>query len=162
MKSDAQLEAAWKKVAKPKAQREPGPMWSLSVGPPLPSEWPMTPKGTLVRWVFAAAMDIGLHDGERVGSAWARVDLAADGTETVTVVATALEDLGVQGVRPITKEQAAELRAAFTSEDALRAGELTKVKAPFCRWAGFNGVIAARLKAHHAAFFKALACDARE
>ncbi|MER2563762.1 MAG: hypothetical protein ABTQ32_23735 [Myxococcaceae bacterium] len=163
MNFEALIEPAWKQVApKPAAApKHPGVMWSYRLTPPMPSEWPMTPKSTLVRWVFAAGMDVGLRDGERVAAPWGRVDVSADGTATFTAVSKSLEGNDIQGVRPITKAEADVVRQVFETSEALRAGDLAAVKEPWCRWLRYNGVIAAKLKPKHEAFFTALACDAK-
>lgn len=161
MNFEALIDPAWKQVKPAAAPKHPGVMWSYRVAPPLPSEWPMTPKSTLVRWVFAAGMDVGLHDAERVAAPWARVDVAADGTSNLTVISKALEGNDIQGVKPITKAEADMVPKVFETDEALRAGDVASVKEPWCRWLRYNGVIATKLKPKHEAFFTALACDAK-
>jgi hypothetical protein len=164
MNLEALIDPAWKQV-KPKppgiSMKGPGPSWRYRVAPPMPSDWPMTPKSTIVRWVFAAAIDYGLSDGERVAAPWARIDVAPDGTAKLTVVSKALEGNDIQGVKPIMKTEADLVRKVFETSDALRAGDLAAVKEPWCKWLQYNGVIAAKLKPKHEAFFTALACDAK-
>jgi len=43
----------------------------------------------------------------------------------------------------------------------LKTGDLALVKPSWCAWLKHNGVIAAKLKPNHQAFFTALACDAK-
>lgn len=160
---DDLLKPAWKQVKEPaptEPSKGPGVMWSFRVSPPLPSEWPMTPKSALVRWVYAAGMDLQLHDGERVAAPWARLD-ETDGAQKLTTLSTALELIGTQGVKPITREEADVVTSVFQAGGALRAGDLAKVKPGWCAWLRYNGVIAAKLKPRHQAFFTALACDAK-
>ena len=162
MNFDALVEPEWAKVVKPSTKAPPpGVMWRFRVAPPLPSEWPMTKKSTFVRWVFAAGMDVGLHDGERVAAPWARIDTAADGASKLTVLTKTLSSADIQGVKPISKAEADLVTGVFETSAALEAGQLAALKPSWCAWLKYNGVIAAKLEPNHAAFFTALACDAK-
>lgn len=162
MNFDELVEPAWAKLSKPSTTtKPPGVMWRFRVAPPLPSEWPMTAKSTLVRWVFAAGMDVGLHDGERVAAPWARIDTAADGTSKLTVVTKTLDGADIQGVKPISKAEAELVTGVFQTGEALKAGDVAALKPSWCAWLQYNGVIAAKLKPNHQSFFTALACDAK-
>lgn len=163
MTFDDLLAPAFKQVKQPPGgptKDGPGVMWSYRVAPPLPSDWPMTATSTTVFWVYAAGLDLQLRDGERVAAPWARVDVKADGTRTLTVVSQALEVAGTQGVKPISKAEA-DLVAGVFQPAALAAGDLGKLKAPWAAWLRYNGVIAAKLKPRHPAFFAAVGADAK-
>lgn len=157
------IDPAWKQIAPKPAvtSKGPGVMWNFRVAPPMPSEWPMTPKSTLVRWVYASGMDMQISDGQRVAGPWARVVTTADGTSKLEVLSKALEGNDIQGVKPISSTDADIVGKVFETDEALRAGDLATLKGPWCRWLRYNGVIAAKLKPKHQAFFTALACDVK-
>lgn len=158
---EALIEPAWKQVkpAPTATKQGPGPSWDYRVTPPFPSEWPMTPKSTLVRWVYASAMDPGIRDGQRVAGPWARIDVALDGVAKLTTLSKTLEGNSIQGVKPLMAEQIEVLNKVDETSDALRSGDLKAVKPSWCLWLRYNGVIAAKLKPKHQAFLTALACE---
>ncbi len=98
-----------------------------------------------------------IRDGVRVSAAWAKLVLGTD-APALTRVSPALKELGIQGVRPISAEQAHEQLRAYQAAAELRAGKLEAIRGAYCLWASNNGVIAESIKAEHAAFFAALAC----
>jgi hypothetical protein len=155
MTFDDLVKPAWKKLSVP---RDDLVWWDPRVAPPLPSEWPMTPKGTLVRWVYAAGRDMNLSDGERVAAPWARIDLSAEGARNLTTLSSALEPFDTQGVRPVSKAEVEVLGQLAEAEASLRKNDLDAVKAGYCAWRSMNGTIAQRIEPKHAAFFKALRC----
>lgn len=163
MDLEALIDPAWKEVelASTATKQGPGLSWDYRVSPPFPSEWPMTSKSTLVRWVYATAMDMSISDGQRVAGAWARIDVAADGTAKLTPASKTLEGNDIQGIKPLMPQQLEQLKKVYDTGDALRANDLSATKPSWCAWLRYNGVIAAKLKPKHEAFFKALACDVK-
>lgn len=161
MTFDDLLGPAYKQVKQPggPTKKGPGVMWRYRVAPPLPSEWPMTATSTTVYWVYAAGLDLDLHDGERVAAPWARVDVKADGTKTLTVVSKALEVIGTQGVQPITRAEADLAAGVF--RPARTAAEVEERRASWRLWLRYNGVIAAKLNQRHEAFFAAVTNEHR-
>lgn len=158
MPFDDVLKPAWKAMP---TSAKPGLFWDYRVAPPLPSEWPMTPKSTLVRWVYGAGRDLDLRDGERIAAPWARIDVGVDGVPTLTTLSKRLDVIDTQGVRPVSKADAEAVRRVYEADDALRKNDLAQVRAGYCLWRSWNGVIARQLEAKHAAFFAALQCSSR-
>jgi hypothetical protein len=158
MPFDDLLKPAWKAMP---TETKPTVFWDYRVAPPLPSEWPMAPRSTLVRWVYGAGRDVNLSDGERIAAPWARLDVGADGALTLTTLSKRLDVIGTQGVRPVSKDDAETVRRVHQADDALRKNDLAQVRAGYCLWRSWNGAIAGHLEAKHAAFFAALDCPKR-
>lgn len=158
MSFDALVEPAWKQVTKPSgpSKQGPGVMWRFRVSPPLPADWPMTPKSAVVYWVYAGGFDVSVHDGERVAAPWARIDEQPDGTRALTVLSKALEGDAIQGVKPISKAEAEQVGTVFSTAAALRANDTAALKAAWAGWLRYNGVIASKLRPRHEAFFAAM------
>lgn len=152
---NAQLDVLLKELS-PKDARVLG--WSWRLTPALPAEWP--PKGSegpVVQYAYAAGMDLSVRDGERNSAPFARVEHAVDGAVKVVQLTKSLEQPQIQGVRPISRDE-----AALQSGDLLapaRAGQLSSLRVPWCTWKKYHGVVAQHLVAKHPAFFAALACE---
>jgi len=153
------LEPLWKSVKKPTSAKPPGLMWQLRVTPPFPAEWPLKKDGTVVSYAYGAAMDVALHDAERISPPFAKVTQGPKGAPQVTQVLKELAVVDTQGFHPITKERAALQQSTYDSADALRAGKLNEVRAAWCAWLGNNGAIVAQVREAHATFLAALQCE---
>ena len=139
--------------------------WTLLVSIPFPRDWPpaLGRQGMdVVRYAYAMRLRPGLADGAEMAAPWARSTETPDGAVTVTVLATELQPLGIQGVRPLS---AAELDLAGRESEAARllqagAADATNplVRAATCGWIARNGVVAAAITPLHQAFTRWLAC----
>jgi hypothetical protein len=154
-----ELDPLWKATGKPDAPAPPGVSWRYSLTPPLPAAWPLEADGTVVTYVYASGFDAQLRDGERIAAPWARIDQRRGVKARVSRLAGRLEIVGVQGVRPITRDEAALQQKAFDTADALRRGQLDALAGPWCAWLRAHGTIADRLRPLHPAFFGALPCQ---
>lgn len=131
--------------------------WDLRLTPALPAQWPPTSNSApVVRYAYGAAFDPSIH-GERNSAPFAMVEIAGDGATKVTQLTKALEQLEIQGVRPITKGEA-ELQSGDLIAPA-RAGQMSSLRVPWCTWKRNHGVVSKHLEQKHAAFFEALQCD---
>jgi len=153
------LDPVWKALKKPAGDRQPGLMWRLAVTPPFPAAWPMKKDGAMVSYAYGAAVDLMLHDAERISAPFAKVEQGAKGTPTVTPLRNELSVVDTQGFHPISKEAAALAEKAYAAGPALREGKLDQVRAAWCAWRSDHGAIVAQVREQHAAFLDALACD---
>jgi hypothetical protein len=162
-KVEAQVRAAWPKVEK-KADADPqkAVVWSAQLSPALPLQWPPQGDGALVIDVYALGQRTSLRDGAIVAAPWTRARVSSDGTVALDAV-SALEEIGVQGVRPVSPALFDKLAAAEQELATAVAGRTlpsgSSLRDGYCGWLRFNGVIAGRLKARNPAFFDWLACD---
>ena len=62
-----------------------------------------------------------------------------------------------QGFSPITKDEADRLSKDLI--EPARAGQMSNLRAPWCLWLKYNGVVGAQLAARHKSFFDALECS---
>ncbi|MFO0599470.1 MAG: hypothetical protein U0228_29460 [Myxococcaceae bacterium] len=153
---NAQLEAIWKTLKPDTAAAKVPISWSWRLTPAIPAEWPAKPPATVVRYAYAVAMDISISDGERNSAPFARLEIAPDGTTKVTALVKTLGPSEIQGVKPITREEAA--KQSGDGVDVARAGSLEKLNELWCTWRRYHGVVGSKLEPMHQAFFAALAC----
>jgi hypothetical protein len=154
----AQVEAVWKPL-QPRVAANARPVgWSWRLTPAIPAEWP--PKSNaapVIRYAYAAAFDPSISDGERTSAPFASVELAPDGAAKVTAISKELGKLEIQGVQPITKDEAERLKSDLV--EPARAGQMSNLRVSWCLWLKYNGVVGAQLKAKHPSFFDALECS---
>lgn len=137
---------------------------TVRLTPPLPAAWP--PNGRTFVYAYAARFDPSLHDAERTTPPWGRLVITNDAGRAALAFDERATQLGAaepQGFRPVGKDdpivaqqkpaQASVLNA--TSEAALDA---VAVRAYYCAWFRYNGVVAARVRPRHAEFVRWLAC----
>ncbi|MBS2028417.1 MAG: hypothetical protein JST54_10970 [Deltaproteobacteria bacterium] len=139
------------------------PFWSMRVTPRLPDAWP-APKA-LVVFAYPVGMDPGLSDAERIAKPFARATFAPGAAPKVESLSKTIDALGPQGFRPINeKEQAIHGQgpAAQAALAALPAKPDEAMRAYYCQWAGFNGVIVRALPDAQLAFFAGLGCPISE
>lgn len=157
---DREIVAAWKGIQTPEG------MWSYAISPPLPKAWPAKQTELLY---YAYAMSMVPADATRVSAPWARVTVQGDGTRRLEVLTPKLQVIGTQGVKPVGDISIAGLfkRAeilegvmlALASGAAVSDRNVSEMKRYYCAWSSFNGVIAAKLRPLHPAFFQWLACE---
>jgi hypothetical protein len=137
------VRAEWQKISS--SDSKGPPFWSVRVTPGIPCAWPVKEGGSLCYYAYAAALDPQLADGERTAAPWAKVtaDPAQKTPPKLEVLMKEAKEIGIQGVRPLNKE---EIGAARDPKDS------------FCFWVRNNGVIAGELKKLHRQFFDSLEC----
>lgn len=154
-----QIEAIWKGLRPGEITGRPT-SWSWRMTPAVPAEWP--PKSNaapVIRYVYAAMADpTVLRDAERTSPPFASVEIAADGTAKVSALVKELGATEPQGFKPVTKDEAERLKADLI--EPARAGQMSSMRAQWCTWLRYNGVVGQHLAAKHKSFFDALECSA--
>ena len=170
-----ELDAEWQKI-EPKIKSLPkglqGIFWQYVISPPFPSMWPPDSNSSLCFYLYAVGHDIRgrLADGAHVSAPWGRVevDLRSKTPSKFKPLTSKLKAIGIQGVRPVSKDEAAVYERREFAETYL--GTLTTfpdekekavldLKKYYCTWFNHNGVIAKELHAHHKEFFHWLGCE---
>jgi hypothetical protein len=143
--------------------------WEFRITPPIPSAWPVIEGTTLTWFLYAAAFDPQLSDGERVSGPWGRIESRALTSDAPLFVAmkAGLAPVGTQGVRPLAASESGRLDAC--SPDALLrslyalattwAGNqalMDSTLESYRFWARMNGVIAEVVLKHQTQFAKVL------
>ena len=138
-------------------------MWTLTQSPLLPSEWPPTANTQWVRYTFAYGHNpTTLMDGAYVTQPLTRTSVQRDGTDgEATTLSTALEDAGIQGVRPLDAASSAALGKGAqvqtlclqlqSTPDDTAAVELREY---YRVWVNLNGAFTKFIRPNHAEFFK--------
>jgi hypothetical protein len=85
--------------------------WDTRLSDPLPMTWPLV-EPTFAFYAYARGMNpMRLRDGEFVGPTWAKITWSTHGQKLeLTRLDTWLTSHGVQGVRPLQKEELAILK----------------------------------------------------
>lgn len=153
----AEVDAIWKPLQPAPVTGKPT-SWSWRLTPAIPAEWtPKSNSAPVIRYAYAAMFDPSLHDGERTTAPFAMIEIAPDGSTKVSGTMKTLGKLEVQGVKPITKDEADRMKGDLI--EPARAGQMGSLRMPWCLWLRYNGVVGADLKTRHPEFFAALKCD---
>lgn len=157
------MEAEWKKIA-PKVPGRDGPWFGSERTIFFPASWPDDGKHLTV-YFYARIFDPNRHiaDGEICGTVWAKalVERSSRRVLTVTRLVDKVEELGIQGIRPIHKEEGAVLTLgdiAAREAPVKTAAEKKKVRDYYCLWRKLDGVIDEKIAPHEKAFYKWLDC----
>jgi hypothetical protein len=169
------LDAEWRKMeSKMEVQpkRPPGVFWDYVISPPFPSIWPPDKNSCLYYYAYAAGHDLrgGLADGVHLSAPWGRVEVEIGRRTSLKFkpLASKIKAIGIQGVRPISKDELAIYERKESAETYL--GTLTtlpdenekgvsELKKYYCTWCNHNGVIVEEIRVHHTQFFQWLGCE---
>jgi hypothetical protein len=160
---EQQLQGLWERLDKgsPPAN-EPPIAWSPAYSALFPGEWPPTPATTWVRYAYAHGMDVNLHDGVRVATPWARLELhSSPATVTIVPLSTSLEPATIQGVEPI--DAATQAVLAKGDEVSAYCPQLTTLPQPnspataemrafYQTWLKYNGALVKLIQPNHEEF----------
>lgn len=164
---DTLIGPAWERL---EGRERPGPggghgtSWSWRLTPPFPSSWPRADRAGIVCYAYAEGMDATLMDGVRVAAPWATValELLAPDAPKLDLLTPCLEELGVQGVWPVSPEELAQGDPGPSVEALLwqamgsaRGADAAKsaLAAFYGHWQACNGVIARAVRPRQEAFF---------
>lgn len=162
------LDAEWEKLnANPisPSMEPPRRLWAYEISPPFPSLWPPTRDLTLYYYVYAEGHDFsgGLADGVYIASPWGRIEVDSKGRAApkFQLLSTKIEEIGIQGVRPLTEEEVSIYESGETIEAYLSSltslphkkdkpvSDLRRYYSAWCRDFG----IAREIRPLHKAFF---------
>ncbi|MGE6758266.1 hypothetical protein ACQKGO_09665 [Corallococcus interemptor] len=134
--------------------------WSTRLSDPLPMTWPLV-EPTFAFYAYARGMNpMRLRDGEFVGPTWARITWSAkDQKPELTRLDTKLTSHGVQGVRPLTKDEVETLKVKpldLLLSPRTKATD-QQLKSYYCLQRSVGNIPPEAVTAH-AAFFKWLDC----
>lgn len=136
--------------------------WSTIQSPLFPSEWPPTSSTVWVRYTFAyGANPTTLMDGAYVTKPLTRTIVRRDGRDgEVITLSTALESVGIQGVKPLDAASStvlgkgsqvqAQCLQLQSMPDETAAAELREY---YRVWVKLNGAFTGFIRVNHAAFF---------
>jgi hypothetical protein len=160
-KVEQQLQNLWYRLDKGAPPTNKLPIaWKPAYSVLFPREWPPTPTTTWVRYAYAQGMDMDLHDGVRVASPWARLELRGNST-TVTIVPlyAKLEPVTTQGITPIdAATQAVLAKEGDVSAYCLQltalpnSAEVAQIRAFYQTWLKYNGALVDLIRADHTKF----------
>jgi hypothetical protein len=163
------LDAKWRKVQDPSAEAASGPVvWSYRVSPPFPASWPPDPNRKVNYYVYAVGNNLqrALTDGEQVAVPWALIVVSAEASE-LELLSDRLKEIGVQGVSPLTRDEAGVYAQADEAEQYLlrlsslpddASSEIRMLKRYYCIWISYNGVIVGEIRPRQEAFITWLHC----
>jgi len=169
------LDAEWRKMeSKMEVQpkRPPGVFWDYVISPPFPSIWPPDKNSCLYYYAYAAGHDLrgGLADGVHVTAPWGRVEVEIGRRTSLEFkpLASRIKTIGIQGVRPISKDELAIYEGKESAETYLgtlptlpdeNEKGVIELKKYYCTWCNHNGVIVEEIRQHHKQFFRWLGCE---
>jgi hypothetical protein len=162
----ALLDAGWSELSVPASPpgERPGVSWSWRLSPPFPSEWPPREESRIVYYAFAEGFDLSVMDGVRVGAPWLRLEVPVSGHAPPVLIPMrgSVEELGIQGVRPLSAAEVAESGGSESIGTLLgslmaRPGEpgdaRVRLSACYGFWTRNNGVIAQAIAPLYRDFF---------
>jgi len=148
---------------------EPGQFWDPAVTPPFPVHWPPEGGSGSVRYLYATCFDPRIADGIRVAAPWGIIESLGceQGLRRFVRLSESIREIGIQGVRPMTKEEMAVYEKCSAAESFLESlaglpDEDDPVMRPlrdyYLTWCGHNGVIRQEIAYRHEPFFRWVGC----
>ena len=148
--------------------------WCLAVTLALPSSWPLNKDTQLIYYGYGQGMRFSLMDAVIIAKPWVKIlqpihhQQGHRESPKVEVISQILEELGIQGVRPVVRDtNEAEIRINLEKNMFIAAQEFNdpnsalshELYAFYRNWLRFNGVIINELRSLHTAFFEMLSRD---
>ncbi len=170
---EALVQAEWRSVKASSRKATASPRdsvsWSYRITPPLPASWPPGGKGQVCYYAFAGGLRPALADAEVVAAPWARVVMDATGRQNpgLEILTPQLQELGIQGVRPLTKEEisiwdsrdAVEQEIYGLSRSVTRPDGAGRLKEFYCLFLKTHGAVGKAVRSRHREFFDWLGCE---
>lgn len=167
-----------------KPSPEPKGLWQNRLSPPFPADWSASGAGpsdmrfpeadSMVFYAYSVVTSSSLSDGERIGAIWGEVilDPAKNFTPEVRLLPSATVEPTVQGIRPISPEEAARLdfdvfkrlyrvldyRLLSAMADKSQIAAPKELKAYYCQWIDLNGTVTKQIAERQGPFLDWLAC----
>jgi hypothetical protein len=147
-----------------------GTLWDYYVSPPFPAQWPPDADRRFYYYIYAMGQNPQkLSDGSYLSAPWGRIEVVRKRNipPIFMRLSKKLIEIGIQGVRPLSREEALiyeNKEAAETylgtldsspAEDSKNAQLLREY---FCTWCRHNGVISEEISKLHTPFFLWLRC----
>jgi len=167
------LDAEWKKTRSGfqlPFLKPAGVSWDYYVSPPFPVQWPPDADHRFFYYIYAMGHNPqNLVDGAYISAPWGRIEAAGTGNSPPKFIRLAkkLIEIGIQGERPINREEALiyekrEAAETYLGTLSLIPNENDKgaqlLREYFCTWCRHNGVIAEEIRKLHKPFFLWLGC----
>ena len=124
--------------------------------PWLPENWPIESSTKFVRYFYARSYTVppSIVDGEQIIAPWAK-EYFKNGTKEI--ITNRLEDLGIQGFRPLSKEED-KILSSEVLPDKFTAASSKELRGYYCLWISLNSVLWERIKERHQEFDAWLNC----
>ncbi len=168
------VQEQWAKIAQaiPPCPGDPGTpgwiSWEYRISPPFPETWPPKGTGRVFYYAYAAGLEMGLVDAERLGPIWARVAVSTTpgSPPRVEILTREVKILDTIGVRPLTRDEvrifqqrnAVEKQVhAVSSQTDLKGLDAKAVRGYYCPWCRNTGM-AEQIRKLHPEFFRWLSC----
>jgi hypothetical protein len=161
------LDTEWRK-RQPRQNVSPGsaagptwPSWHYELTPPLPGEWPPTPRTAAYYYAYATGRSISLADATYVAAPWARIRLDRHGTVAFESLSAEIREIGIQGMGPLDEEGRAAWDLSESAQERLislcalpKGEEAAQIRTFYEVWVNGNGQIVDALRPYHAKFFQ--------
>jgi hypothetical protein len=167
---DSLVQAEWKKL-RDKLPRAASPQeftsWEYQLTPPIPAAWPPDGQGIVYYYAFAYGTRMDLRDAQSFAAPWARITVEGESAPRLEILEKAIQQVGIQGVRPLREEEARILsqRAVvegqihrLTAKTSLAGIDPRPLREYFQFWCSTHGVIAEQLRPRHPQFFAWAGC----
>jgi hypothetical protein len=167
------LDSEWKKtnpVSRPATAMPVFESWNYYVSPPFPAQWPPGADQRLYYYIYAMGLNPqSLKDGTYVSAPWGRIEMQSKGNTPPKFfrLAHELREIGIQGVRPLSREESMVYEKKDIAETYLHAltslpddthKDAGVLREYYCTWSMNNGVIAEEIRNQHIPFFTWLGC----
>jgi len=170
------LDSEWKKtnpVSQPPHSTKAIPAfvsWDYYVSPPVPAQWPPGADQRLYYYIYAMGVNPqSLADGTYISAPWGRIEMQSKGNTPPKFfrLPHELREIGIQGVRPLSREESMVYEKKDAAETYLRSlaslpddthKDVGVLREYYCTWYRHNGAIAEEIRAQHLPFFTWLGC----
>ena len=162
------LDAEWKKTRSGffwPFFKPAGVSWDYYVSPPFPAQWPPDADHRFFYYIYAMGHNPqNLSDGSYISAPWGRIEEVRPGNIPPKFIRLSkkLIEIGIQGVHPISHEEALTYEKREAAETYLGTLSLIPnendkgaqlLREYFCTWCRHNGVIAEEIRKLHKPFF---------
>jgi hypothetical protein len=164
------VKAEWTKI-RAKLPRAGSPQeftsWEYQLTPPIPAAWPPDGQGVVYYYAFAYGTRMDLRDAQLVAVPWARITVDGESTPRLEILEKEIKQVGIQGVRPLRKEEIEIFAQRAAVEEQIRklatktflAGiDPQPLREFFQFWCSTHGVVAEQLRPRHPQFFAWVGC----